>query len=172
MTFEGFLDAELDGLRHFARVLTGDRQGAHDVLAEALVQAFIRWEKIERMDNPSAYVRRMITNGFLMDRRSWWRRHTQSEAAELPAATGGLQDGVDDRLELDWLLRMLPKQQRAAVVLRYYLDVSDQEIAELLGCSAGAARTYISRGLKSMRISNSDQTTSNAPNPAVVINEY
>lgn len=157
MTFDAFLDAELDSLTQYARVLTGDPQVAHDVLANALVRAFTRWRTIEQTDNPRAYVRRIVTNCFLMERRSWWHRKTDStETMTMLAATDPARSRVDDRSELDALLRKLPKQQRAAIVLRYYLDVSDNEIGTVLNCSSGAARTYISRGLKSMRINNTD----------------
>ena len=153
MTFEDFLSEQMEALRRYARLLTGSREEAHDVLADALVKAHMRWSDIGRTEYPTAYVRSMVTNGYLSERRRWARRITRpTVSGEVPE--GRVPDparGVDDRAQLDQLLRSLPRQQRAAVVLRYYLDASDRQIAEELGCSEGAARTYISRGVAALR---------------------
>ena len=153
MTFEDFLSEQLEPLRRYTRLLTGSRDEAHDVLADALVKAHMRWSGISAMQYPTAYVRSMVTNGYLSERRRWVRRNVR------PTRSGELPEGqvidparaVDDRAQLDQLLRSLPRQQRAAVVLRYYLDVPDGQIAEELGCSEGAVRTYISRGVSTLR---------------------
>src|ERR1700712_556151 len=71
VTFEEFLDAELDGLGRYARVLTGDRQQAHDTLAEALIKVQMHWKRIALMDRQLAYVRRIVTNTYLQEKRSW-----------------------------------------------------------------------------------------------------
>src|SRR3978361_1571384 len=64
LTCEAFLAGELDSLRRYARLLTGDRDTAHDVVADALIKAHVRWAKIGRMEFPAAYVRSMVTNGY------------------------------------------------------------------------------------------------------------
>ncbi|MET3804589.1 RNA polymerase sigma-70 factor (sigma-E family) [Nakamurella sp. UYEF19] len=153
MTFEEFLDNELDGLGRYARVLTGDRQQAHDTLAESLIKVQVHWRRIGQMDRPLAYVRRMVTNQFLEERRSWAARMFRTTSPEsLPQMVNSAAVGrVEDRSELHTLLGSLPRQERAAIVLRHYLDLPDAEIAELLSCSAGAVRTYISRGFTSLR---------------------
>ena len=153
MTFEDFLAGELDSLRRYARLLTGDRDTAHDVVADALVKAHVRWGKIGRMQFPAAYVRSMVTNGYLSRKRSWSERFISStRSGELPElAVPAAARSVDDRDQLEQLLRALPQQQRAAIVLRYYFDLTDEAIASELRCSAGAVRTYISRGLRAIR---------------------
>lgn len=75
MTFEEFAAVELALLARYARVLTGDRQRAHDVLADALVSAQLRWDHIGAMAYPAAYVRRIVTSTYLADRRRWSTRH-------------------------------------------------------------------------------------------------
>lgn len=164
MTFDEFLDAELDGLRRYAQVLTGDRQQAHDTLAEALIKVQSQWRRIEVLDRPLLYVRRVVTNQFLQERRSWSARMFRSmnpESLPQPAAVGESEvRRVDDRSELHTLLASLPGQQRAAIVLRHYLDLSDQDIAQILSCSAGAVRTYISRGFASLRLTAQDRQPS------------
>lgn len=74
MRFEDFLAAELDGLARFARVLTGDRQEAHDLLADTLEQGQRRWRQIAVLEYPAAYVRQMLINRFLSGRRRWSAR--------------------------------------------------------------------------------------------------
>jgi len=158
VTFEEFLDAELDGLGRFTRVLTGNRQQAHDTLADSLIKVQVHWRRIGVMDRPLPYVRRIITNTFLQQKRSWVDRTFRSMSPEaLPERSVKPQDArVDDRSQLHWLLQTLPRQQRAAIVLRHYLDLTDAEIADALGCSAGAVRANISRGFASLRLTGLD----------------
>ena len=153
MTFQEMLDVELDRLRRYARLLTGDRDAAHDLLADVLIKAHLRWQRIGRTDHPAAYVRSMVTNAFLSDKRRWSNRFIRTtRTGELPETAGPHpQASVDQREHLGALLSGLPHQQRAAIVLRYYLDLSDDDIAAELGCSAGAVRTYVSRGLSALR---------------------
>lgn len=103
----------------------------------------------------------MVTTTYLGDRRRWSTRTIAlTRSGELPETVlPSGQSRVDDRAELHDLLARLPKQQRAAIVLRYYLDAADDEIAQELGCSAGAVRTYISRGLATLRIAADEGAT-------------
>lgn len=160
MTFEDFLNAELEGLGRYAQVLTGERQEAHDTLAEAMVRVQLHWRRIGDMTYPLAYVRRILTNQFLQNRRSWASRMLRSTGPEampqLQAWDSGPQQ-VDDRSQLHVLLASLPRQQRAAIVLRHYLDLPDADIADALSCSEGAVRTYISRGLAALRLHGTDE---------------
>ena len=102
---------------------------------------------------PGAYVRSMVTNAFLSDKRRWSTRFIRpTRTGDLPETAGPHpQASVDHREQLGELLSVLPHQQLAAIVLRYYLDLSDDDIAAELGCSAGAVRTYVSRGLSALR---------------------
>lgn len=155
MTFDEFAAAELPALARYARVLTGDRQRAHDVLADALITTQLRWKRIGAMDRPAAYVRRVVTTTYLGDRRRWASRHIALTVTGQPPDAPGPDPAtaVDNRDQLQGLLAALPRQQRAAIVLRYYLGLADAEIADELGCAPGTVRSYISRGLATMRIS-------------------
>lgn len=159
MTFGEFLDAELTGLRRYAAVLSGDRQRAHDLLADALLRAHGSWDRIGRMEFPAAYVRRMVTSEFLSERRRWSTRSIRlSRTGDLPDSS--LPDpasAVDDRAHLQRLLAGLPPRQRAAVVLRFYLDRDTAEIAAELRITEGAVRTTISRALATLRIAVTDE---------------
>lgn len=167
MTFEEFVASELPSLTRYARVLTGDRHDAHDVLADALVTAHQRWKRIGRMAHPTAYVRRIVTTTFLARKRRWSTRHirlTRSGQPPEPAPTGPLLEPtrrIDDREQLHHLLARLPDRQRAALVLRYFLDLSDAEIARELQCAQATVRSLVSRGLAALRIA-TDPTTDTA----------
>lgn len=154
MTFEEFLAAELTGLSRYATVLTGDRERAHDVLADALVKAYASWRRIGAMQFPLAYVRRIVTSIYLSDRRRWALRMIRpTRTGDLPdVALPDPTDAFDDREHLSALLAALPARQRAAIVLRYYLGYDNAAIAADLGITAGAVRTAISRGMSALRI--------------------
>lgn len=161
MGFEEFLDEELAALRRYATALTGDPQRAHDVLAEALLRAHSRWSRIGRMDLPAAYVRRMVTNEFLSEKRRWSARHIRlTRSGDVPdAALPDLAGNVGERDHLRQLLAGLAPRQRVVVVLRYYLGFDDEAIATELGVTTGAVRTTASRALAALRIANTDAQT-------------
>jgi RNA polymerase sigma-70 factor (sigma-E family) len=151
-TFEEFATARLAALLRHAVVLTGDRALAEDVVQEVLARAHARWSRIERLDQPEAYVRRMIVNEYL----SWRRRFARVSPME--TVTPPRPDGPDhatthaDREALRADLARLPRQQRAVLVLRYYEGMTDAEIAAVLGCTAGTVRGYAARALARLRI--------------------
>jgi RNA polymerase sigma-70 factor (sigma-E family) len=156
MRFEEFAAARLPVLLRYAAVLTGDSELARDVVQEALTRALVRWRRIGGLDEPYAYVRTMVTNEYLSLRR---RRRVRT----VPF-TGRLLDGpaapvlpdqavqVGQRDELWRRLAELPPRQRAVIVLRYYEDLSDQDIADVLGCRPGTVRGYATRALATLRI--------------------
>lgn len=154
MEFEGFIKAELAGFTRMAGVLSGDRQLAHDILIDALLVASRRWADIRSMSNPAAYVRRIIVTTFLAEHRKTARRQTfPSSHSDLPDAGRPDATGqVENRHLLDGLLRQLPRQQRTAVVLRYYLDYDDAGIAEAMATSTSGVRSNISRALATLRV--------------------
>jgi RNA polymerase sigma-70 factor (sigma-E family) len=160
MRFEEFAATRLPAVLRFAGVLTADRGLAEDVVQEVLIRAAKRWDKLDRLDHPELYVRKMIVNEYLSWRRRSWR--------SLPR---GSADEVDDRVtpdhagqlaERDALLAelgKLPRRQRAVLVLRYYQGLSDTEIADVLGCKPGTVRGYASRALAALRV----ELSPNAP---------
>lgn len=147
MRFEDFTVARLPALLRYATVLCNDRAEADDVVQEALTRALVRWGRIGGLEEPYAYVRAMITNEFLSRRR---RRRFRLVPLGLHdrAAPTAPETGVD----LWTRLSALPRQQRAVLVLRYYEDLSDEQIAEVIGCRTGTVRGYASRGLATLRV--------------------
>ena len=153
MTFEEFAAARMPAVLKFAAVLAGDRAIAEDLAQEVLVRAYSRWDTIGCLDRPEFYVRKMILNEFL----SWRRRSSR----QIPAGGTSIElastapDHAAEFGERDALLAelgKLPRRQRAVLVLRYYEDRDDAEIAELLGCTPGTVRGYASRALAALRI--------------------
>ncbi len=154
MDFPDFLTAELPELSRYARVLAGSRDAAHDLVAQTLVKAQENWPRIAHTDSPAAYVHRMVTNAFVSEKRRWSTRNIRlTTTGVIPDRTGvDFSEAVDRRDLLEKMLRKLPRHQLCAIVLRFYLGADDSDIARELGCSEGAVRTYVSRGLRSLRL--------------------
>lgn len=154
MTFEEFVDVRLGALIRYATAVTWDPYLAEDITQDVLVRAKARWSKIGRLDAPEQYVKRMVLNEFLS-----WRRRRAAHLVLLPRETlEGLAphapDGiraVDDRDAVRQLIAGLPRQQRAALALRYYENLPDEQIAQLLGCRITTVRSHISRALAALR---------------------
>jgi RNA polymerase sigma-70 factor (sigma-E family) len=150
MTFEEFAAARLPAVLKFAAVLTGDRGLAEDVVQEVLIRASARWQAIE---SPEAYVRKMIVNEYLTWRRRSWRLVLSGRGSDIDGlATPDPAAGYAEREAMLAELTKLPRRQRAVVVLRYYEDLSDQEIADVLGCTPGTVRGHASRALAALRV--------------------
>jgi RNA polymerase sigma-70 factor (sigma-E family) len=148
--FEEFMTSRWPGLVRLAFGLTGDRWLAEDLAQTALVSAYASWWRVRRADDPDAYVRRILINAS----KSRFRRHRVAEqpgATAPEVATADPTASVDDRSALLGALRQLPPRQRAVVVLRYWEDLSDEQAAELLGCSASTVRSQAARALAKLR---------------------
>ncbi|WP_237771623.1 SigE family RNA polymerase sigma factor [Kribbella sp. ALI-6-A] len=148
LDFELFVTERADALLRFAYVLTGDQALAEDAVQDALTTACARWAWVSQADDPEAYVKRMVVNAHI----SWWRRfrRRESPAAEPTRTAAPAPDGTTDRAEAEavWeLCKTLPDRQRAAVVLRFYEDLSYAEIAVLLHCAEATARSHVHRAL-------------------------
>jgi RNA polymerase sigma-70 factor (sigma-E family) len=153
VTFEEFAAARLPAVLKFAAVLTGDRGLAEDVVQEVLIRANARWPVIGGLPRPEAYVRKMVVNEYLAWRRRSWRLvlfGAGSGVEGLPAPDPAA--GYAEREAMLAELGKLPRRQRAVVVLRYYEGLSDQEIAEMLGCAPGTVRGHASRALAALRV--------------------
>ena len=140
-----FVAARGAALSRAAYLLTGDHQAAEDLVQETYVVLVRRWQKSGTVD-PEAYVRRILYSRFV----DGWRRRRLSELpwATPPDAPGGDEAGrATDRLTLQGALSRLTPRQRAVLVLRFYDDRSEAEIADLLGCRPGTVKSLIHRGL-------------------------
>jgi len=150
-SFEQFVATRWAALFRTAYLLTGHRVDAEDVLQTTLVKAFASWAKVAKAQSAEAYVRRMLVNDFISSRRSsWHRRRADVQQIEVPVPGHG--EGVVDRLSLWEQVRTLPPRQRAVIVLRYYEDLTERQIADTLGCSPGNVKSQASDALRSLRV--------------------
>lgn len=148
--FETFAATRWRPLLRAAWLLTGNWAAAEDLVQSALAQVWASWPRVRSAANPDAYVRRMLTNQFLGQQRRRSSTELPSEVVpESPAPDATLD--VDRRLALTRALDELPPQQRAAVVLRYFEDLSLQQTAAALDCSVGTAKSQTSRALAKLR---------------------
>ena len=147
--FSAFAVARWPGLVRLAFGLTGDRWAAEDIAQTTLARAYVAWRRVSRADDPDAYLRRILVN--TSNRR--FRRHRVTEQSGDPPeiAVEGPADLVGERAALLAALRELPPRQRAVVVLRYWEDLTDVQIATALGCSPGTVRSQLSRALAKLR---------------------
>jgi len=149
--FARFVREHTSSLLRTGYLLTGDGAAAEELVQDTLVRLYPKWELVVAADAPLAYVRRSVANGFVNHTRRAARRETTVEF--LPERPDGHDRPaqLDDRDELWTMLRELPERQRAALVLRYFHDLADDEIGAALGCRVGTVRSLVSRGLSALR---------------------
>ncbi|KAB1987275.1 MULTISPECIES: SigE family RNA polymerase sigma factor [Streptomyces] len=153
-TFRDFVANRSSALLRTAVLLSGgDRHAAEDLLQNALVRAAGRWNRI---DEPEAYVRRILYRQQVSRWRLKWRRRELS-VAEPPEASGPAVPGTDSsaaaelRVVMRGALARLTARQRTVLVLRYFEDLPEAEVARLLGCSVGTVRSTAHRSLARLR---------------------
>jgi RNA polymerase sigma-70 factor (sigma-E family) len=144
--FESLCKEHFASVARTAFLITGDPQEAQDLAQEAFARAFERWRRVSMLDRPDAWVHRVVTNLAI----SSWRRTPRRERIPLPAPPEVAAPEAPDPVVLR-ALHSLPPAQRAAVVLRYYLDWSAVEIAKSLGKQPGTVRALTHQGLERLR---------------------
>lgn len=147
--FQEFVRARWARLVRTAYLLTGDPHHAEDLTQTALAKAYRSWRRVSRADSPEAYVRRMLVT--CNNDRFRKRRVRESLTAAPPDTVAYADHPVEDRGPLLTALAELPDRQRAVVVLRYWEDLSESEVAEILGCSPGTVKSQASKGLAKLR---------------------
>ena len=130
--------------------LTGDRGHAEDLAQTAFARAYAAWPRVRRAGDPDAYVRQIVVNE---NRRRLRRRRVGEQLTDRPPEPGGEDTARvrDDRAALMAALRALGPRQRAVIVLRYWLDLTEAETAATLGCSVGTIKSQTSRALARLR---------------------
>jgi len=148
--FDEFVALRGDALWRSAWLLTGDAHRAEDLVQTALGKCWPKWERVNADGSFEAYVRRTMFTTYT----AWWRRRWNGEVATetLPHSATLVAD-VDARTDLMVALAGLPRGQRAVVVLRYFDDLTEQQTAEVLGCSVGTVKSQAARALKALRSS-------------------
>lgn len=154
--FSQFVEASGTRLMRTSLLLVGDVRDAEDLVQVSLEKAYRNWGKICRTDHPEAYVRRILVNSAM----SRWRRIRSRPGRTLDHEGRCPMNSVmpkDEQLNVrDALIRALaeiPDFQKAVLVLRYYCDLSEADVAALLKCSVGTVKSRASRGLAQLRLS-------------------
>jgi RNA polymerase sigma-70 factor (sigma-E family) len=147
--FDEFVAARSARLLRTAYLLAGDWARAEDLLQTALVRTWSAWRRLG--DDPEPYVRKVLVNTYA----SWWRRRWNAEdpTADLPDRPGAdAHAAVEERDALWRALRRLPRRQRTVIVLRYFEDLTEAAVADLLGCSVGTVKSQASKALEKLRV--------------------
>ena len=149
--FRDYVTARGRALLRTAYLLTGNLADAEDLVQAALAKTYLAWDRIEDRGALDGYVRRAMVNTHI----SWWRRRRVQEfpTDELPDRAVADHAGDSDLQEtLRRAIDRLPHRMRAAVVLRYYEDMTEAEVAERLGVSLGTVKSTVSRAVAKLRI--------------------
>jgi RNA polymerase sigma-70 factor (sigma-E family) len=149
-TFEEYAAAAWPSLYRYAYLLTGQPADAEDLAQQALLNAYRSWTRVSAADSPTAYLRRSLTNAFVSQRRPRKRR-MEVLTGSPPEPALATSDSTEDHLFLWPHVASLAPRQRAVIVLRYYEGLSEQEIAEVLGCSRGTVKSSAHHALKTLR---------------------
>lgn len=156
--YREYVTLRMDVLRRTAYLLCHNWHTADDLVSTTLVKLYDKWRRARQAENIDAYVRAMLVNAWLDERRRPWRREVPAERLPDVAAVAPPPRGED--ADLIALLRALPKRRRAVLVLRFYLDHSVEETAEVLGISTGTVKSQTARALETLRAT--------VPNPSEV----
>ncbi|MCW6009624.1 SigE family RNA polymerase sigma factor [Micromonospora sp. CPCC 205371] len=144
-----YVRVRLPRLHRMAYLLCADRFQADDIVQTTLTALYVDWKRASGADNLDAYVHRLMVRRFLDERRRPWSRVVLSD--RVPERPTPADHGVEERDALVAGLRLLPKGQRAVLVLRFFGDLSVEATAEVLGCSPGNVKSQCSRGLATLR---------------------
>ena len=146
--FKEFFEAEFRPLRRLGYLLTGDWAEAEDLAQEAMVRTYRSWGRITERDRPGAYARSVLVNR----RRSLLRRSAVAARHAEQLRSPEYQPSLGEEGMVLWgAIRSLPQRQRAAIVLRFYEDMSEQQTAYVLGVPVGTVKSMVSRGLDALR---------------------
>ena len=145
------MQARSRALLRTAYLLTGNLADAEDLLQAALAKTYLAWDRIEDRGALDGYVRRALVNTHI----SWWRRRRLDEFPTDEVPDQAVADySVSSELQesLRRAIDRLPQRMRAAVMLRYYEDMTEAEVAEILGVSLGTVKSTVSRAVAKLRI--------------------
>jgi RNA polymerase sigma-70 factor (sigma-E family) len=150
--YRQYVTTRMDRLRRTAYLYCRDWHTADDLVAITIDKLYRHWGRAGQAANLDAYTHRVLVRSFLDEkRRPWQREEVIGELPDLPAVADPPEAGVLGRAHLLDLLSALPPRRRAVIVLRLYCDLSVEETAEILGCTAGTVKSQTARGLDTLR---------------------
>jgi RNA polymerase sigma-70 factor (sigma-E family) len=134
-------------LLRFGHMLTGSADAAADLVQDALERTLNSWSRIRQRDDPEGYVRRTMVNRNVS---IWRKRRREHLTDEVPDQAEQLDPKLPDQ-ELNDALARLPRKQRAVIVLRFAEDLSERQVADMLGCSVGTVKSQTFKALAKLR---------------------
>jgi RNA polymerase sigma-70 factor (sigma-E family) len=144
-----YVQGRITGLRRSAYLLSGDAHAADDMVQETLTKLYVRWPRIQQVDNLDAYVNTMLVRVFLDDRRrGWWKVALPGRLPEPEPVVAG---PAEDPHVVRAALAQLPPRQQAVLVLRFLCDQPVKDVAQLLRCSEGTVKSQTAHGLSRLR---------------------
>jgi RNA polymerase sigma-70 factor (sigma-E family) len=146
--FAEFAAAASPRLRRMAFLLCGDWHSAEDLVQTTLAKMFVSWRKIRRREAEHAYASRTLVNTYLADKRL--KRNQEILTSNVPEREIQLPS-PETRIVVLEALATLPPRSRAVVVLRYWADLSVDQVATMLGCSPGNVKSQSARALSKLR---------------------
>jgi RNA polymerase sigma-70 factor (sigma-E family) len=144
-----YVRARLPQLQRTAYLLCGDTDRAQDIVQSTITTLYRHWRRARAADNIDGYVHRMLVHRFLDEKRLSWSRVLLT--TRIPEPVAPAQRSVEEQDAVHSALRALPPGQRAVLVLRFLCDLSIEQTAGALGCSAGNVKAQTSRGLAALR---------------------
>ena len=147
--FTEFVAARMTALRRVAYLLCHDWQRADDLVQIAITRLYTNWHRAAVMDHTEAYVRTILVREYISERRSGWARRVSLNGA-LPDRAGPQPDR-DSAMDVQAALVAVPPRQRATLVLRFYCDLTVDQVAEVLGCTPGTVKSQTAKGLDALR---------------------
>lgn len=148
--FEDFVASRTPRLHRTAFLLTRDWALAEDLLQTTITKVWQRWQRIE--DDADGYAYRTMVNTY----NTWWRRKWRGEIATEtlpePVASDAERPDATNSLDLWAAVNQLPRRQRIAIVLRYFVDLSEKQTADAMGCSVGTVKSATSKALVKLRV--------------------
>jgi RNA polymerase sigma-70 factor (sigma-E family) len=154
--FAELVTARSAALHRAAYLMVGDAALAEDLVQEALVKTYVAWPRLRDPANAEAYCRKAITTTAIswFRRKSWSHEGPGRQAEELHVSGGTEPGHADSVAQSQWLwegLQQLPPRQRAAIVLRYYEDLTEAQTAHAMGCAVGTVKSQVAAGLSKLR---------------------
>jgi RNA polymerase sigma-70 factor (sigma-E family) len=147
--FSQYVAARLGQFRRLAFLLCQDWHRADDLVQATITRLYVHWARASALDHTDAYARTILVREFVGEQRSGWARRVRLHAVT-PDRPGEVAD-ADAVLDVRAALAAIPPRQRATLVLRFYCDLSVEQTAELLGCSAGTVKSQTAKGIAALR---------------------